>query len=114
MVNAIDAMPDGGNLTIRTRTFDDHNYIWTEFEVSDTGGGISAENLARIFDPFFTTKREGKGTGLGLAVSYGIVTKHGGQINVASELNQGTTVTVRLPAILKEKNDERKNSNSGD
>jgi signal transduction histidine kinase len=66
-------------------------------EVADTGCGIPPENLDRIFDPFFTTKQSDKGTGLGLAVSYGIVTEHGGQIRVASKVGEGTTMTVRLP-----------------
>ena len=114
MVNAIDATSDGGNLTVRTCSLNDNDKKWVKFEVSDTGGGISEENLERIFDPFFTTKREGKGTGLGLAVSYGIVSKHNGQINVSSKINQGTTVIVRLPIVLEETNDEQKGSNSGD
>ena len=102
MVNAIDAMPHGGNLIIRTRAFDEKGAPWIEFAIADTGCGIPAENMERIFDPFFTTKQEGKGTGLGLAVSYGMVTKHGGHINVSSEVNRQTTFTVRLPMLLKE------------
>jgi two-component system NtrC family sensor kinase len=65
--------------------------------VSDNGEGIAPENLARIFDPFFTTKPEGKGVGLGLAVSYGIIQAHGGEIEVRSQVGQGTTFTVTLP-----------------
>jgi two-component system NtrC family sensor kinase len=65
--------------------------------VSDSGEGIREENLARIFDPFFTTKSEGKGVGLGLAVSYGIIQAHGGDIEVKSRIGQGTTFTVSLP-----------------
>ncbi len=65
--------------------------------VSDNGEGIPAENLAKIFDPFFTTKPEGKGVGLGLAVSYGIIQVHGGEIEVKSTVGQGTTFTVTLP-----------------
>ncbi len=63
----------------------------------DTGAGIPEENIHKIFDPFFTTKDATKGTGLGLAVSYGIIKKHGGDIEVASTVGKGTTFTVRLP-----------------
>ncbi|HUT33321.1 MAG TPA: cache domain-containing protein [Planctomycetota bacterium] len=98
IVNAIDAMPDGGQITVRSRAVEVNGAPWTEFEIADTGCGIPPENLDRVFDPFFTTKQTGKGTGLGLAVSYGIVTEHGGQIRIASEVGHGATLTVRLPA----------------
>lgn len=98
IVNAIDAMPDGGRFTVRTRSVDAEDGKWVEFEMSDTGCGISPENLEHIFDPFFTTKPTGKGTGLGLAMAYGVVAEHGGAIDVSSEVGRGTTVTVRLPA----------------
>ena len=65
--------------------------------VSDNGEGITPENLGKIFDPFFTTKPEGKGVGLGLAVSYGIIQAHGGDIEVKSAVGEGTTFTVTLP-----------------
>ncbi|MBN1764555.1 MAG: cache domain-containing protein [Sedimentisphaerales bacterium] len=97
MVNAIDAMPDGGELAVHSRAFEDKGMPWAEFKISDTGCGIPAENIERIFDPFYTTKQEGKGTGLGLAVSYGIVAKHGGRVSIESQIDQGTTVTVQLP-----------------
>lgn len=107
VVNAVDAMPDGGDLCVRTRVVDEGGNRWVEFGVSDTGCGIPRENLKRVFDPFFTSKEVGKGTGLGLAISYGIVSEHGGQIDVSSEPGQGTTVTVRLPLISQEThNDE--------
>ena len=68
-----------------------------ELSVQDTGEGIAPENLAKIFDPFFTTKPEGKGVGLGLAVLYGIVQAHEGEVEVVSKRNEGTTFTVTLP-----------------
>ncbi len=92
--NAIDAMPDGGRLTLRTRNAEGVVLV----EVSDTGVGIAAENLTKIFDPFFTTKEVGHGTGLGLAVCYGIVTEHGGRLDVQSTVGVGTTFTISLPA----------------
>ena len=67
--------------------------------VSDNGEGILPENLAKIFNPFFTTKPEGKGVGLGLAVSYGIIEAHGGDIEVKSVVGEGTTFTVSLPLV---------------
>jgi signal transduction histidine kinase len=70
---------------------------FVRIEVADTGKGIPAENLQRIFDPFFTTKPIGKGTGLGLSLSYGIVQKHGGRLEVRSTVGEGTTFSVVLP-----------------
>ncbi len=94
-LNASDAMPDGGTLTIRTRFDAEQNAVVIDF--SDTGLGISEENIGRIFDPFFTTKQTGKGTGLGLAVTYGIIKRHNGTITVKSSIGEGTTFTVVLP-----------------
>lgn len=85
----------GGKLTIRTRLIPQEDSV--ELCVQDTGEGIAPENLSKIFDPFFTTKAEGKGVGLGLAVLYGIVKAHEGEVEVASQRNQGTTFTVTLP-----------------
>jgi two-component system NtrC family sensor kinase len=93
--NAIDAMPDGGLLAISARNAGSDVLI----EVTDTGVGIPLENLARIFEPFFTTKEVGRGTGLGLAVCYGILTEHGGTLDVQSTVGAGTTFTITLPAI---------------
>ncbi|HEX8772023.1 MAG TPA: ATP-binding protein [Pyrinomonadaceae bacterium] len=93
--NAIDAMPDGGRLTLRARNLETHVIV----EISDTGVGIASENLTKIFDPFFTTKEIGQGTGLGLAVCYGIVTEHGGRLDVQSSVGVGTTFTISLPAL---------------
>jgi two-component system NtrC family sensor kinase len=85
----------GGKLTIRTRLLPDGKSV--ELQVHDTGEGIAPENLPKIFDPFFTTKAEGKGVGLGLAVLYGIVKAHDGEVEVASRRSEGTTFTVTLP-----------------
>ena len=85
----------GGTLTIRTRLIPREESI--ELCVQDTGEGIAPENLSKIFDPFFTTKPEGKGVGLGLAVLYGIVQAHEGEVEVASQRNEGTSFTVTLP-----------------
>ena len=93
--NAIDAMPEGGLLKISSRSNGGHVLI----ELSDTGVGIPQENITRIFEPFFTTKEVGKGTGLGLAVCYGILTEHGGSLDVQSTPGLGTTFTISLPAI---------------
>ncbi|MDR1727265.1 MAG: PDZ domain-containing protein [Acidobacteriota bacterium] len=95
-LNARDAMPAGGEIAIRTGM--DESMVVVD--VSDTGGGIPQENLQRIFDPFFTTKGVGRGTGLGLAVSYGIIQEHGGGIFVESDAGKGTRFTLRLPARL--------------
>lgn len=104
VVNARDAMPQGGRLVIETSTSGRGSHAGTAtarnvvLSVSDTGIGMDAETRARVFEPFFTTKAAGKGTGLGLATVYGIVTRWGGQIDVASEPGRGTTFTVRFPA----------------
>jgi signal transduction histidine kinase len=94
LLNARDAMPEGGDL--RVRTFYKHDSGEVVVEVADTGHGIPPEALAHVFDPFFTTKP--LGAGLGLAVCYGIVTAHGGRIEVAPNAGRGTTVSVALPA----------------
>ncbi|WP_414575801.1 response regulator [Anabaena sp. CCY 9402-a] len=109
-VNARDAMPDGGTLTIMAENLlIDENYVRMNLEakpgpyivvtVSDTGVGIPEEHLDRIFEPFFTTKAVGKGTGLGLSTLIGIVKSHGGFVNVDSEVGLGTTFKVYLPAV---------------
>jgi signal transduction histidine kinase len=92
--NSIQAMPNGGLIHITSKWIGS----WAEIQVKDTGTGIPEKNLGRIFDPFFTTKPEGEGTGLGLSVSYGIISKHNGQIEVASKVGKGTVFTIRLPA----------------
>jgi PAS domain S-box-containing protein len=92
LLNARDAMPSGGWLTIATRIEGDESVA----EVADTGSGIQAEHLARIYDPFFTTKATGQGTGLGLSITYGIVREHGGAIHCDSVPGQGTRFTLRF------------------
>jgi two-component system NtrC family sensor kinase len=94
MINAIDAMPHGGNLWVSTRQVPGE---MVELQVRDDGIGIPPEILPQIFDPFTTTKEVGKGVGLGLAVSKGIVDAHGGHIDVSSELGVGTTFRIYLP-----------------
>lgn len=93
MVNAAHAIETRGVITLRTGT--EGNHVWVEVE--DTGRGIPPENLPKIFDPFFTTTPVGKGTGLGLSVSYSIVEKHHGRIEVSSEVGKGSTFRVTLP-----------------
>src|SRR5574338_31473 len=94
ILNARDAIPDGGRIIVATDTADDGSLV---AEISDTGIGIAPENVAKIYDPFFTTKGVGQGTGLGLAVSYGIVQEHGGHITVDSTPGQGTSFRITLP-----------------
>jgi len=100
LVNAAHSIAERGTIRIRTECKED----WVYIQVEDTGCGIPPENLSRIFEPFFTTKPVGSGTGLGLSLSYGIVQKHGGRIDVQSEIGVGTRFTVCLPATqIKEK-----------
>ena len=94
ILNARDAIPDGGRITISTGTADDGSFV---AEIADTGIGIAPENVAKIYDPFYTTKGVGQGTGLGLAVSYGIVQEHAGRISVDSMPGRGTTFRITLP-----------------
>ncbi len=95
ILNAAEAMEGKGELTVATKALSDNEYIEVSF--TDTGCGISQENRERIFDPFFTTKEVGRGTGLGLAVSHGIIARHKGTIEVKSEHGKGTSFIIRLP-----------------
>jgi len=98
-LNAIQAMPDGGRLTLRSSAVDGEVRI----DVQDTGCGISKENMSKLFTPFFTTKAKGKGVGLGLAVVHGIIERHKGRIKVQSEVGKGTTFSVYLGSHNDEK-----------
>jgi signal transduction histidine kinase len=94
--NAIEAMPQGGVLTVTTAL--DFEQEMIEVHIVDTGTGIPEENLERIFEPFFTTKEEGKGVGLGLSVAYGVIRQHHGEIQIQSRIGEGTHVILQLPA----------------
>ena len=93
LINARQAMPDGGRIEIATHVEEDAVLV----RVADSGEGIDREDLERIFDPFFTTREEEGGTGLGLSIIYGIVEKHNGRIEVESEKGLGTTFELQLP-----------------
>ncbi|MBU4143136.1 PAS domain-containing sensor histidine kinase, partial [Patescibacteria group bacterium] len=95
-LNAINAMPDGGILTLSVDKTDGEASV----VISDTGRGIPEKDLSEIFDPFYTTSPVGQGTGLGLSISYAIVRKHLGSMGVASIPGRGTTFTVRLPLAI--------------
>ena len=113
ILNAVEAMPEGGDLTIKTysRPAGSPEVI---IEFTDTGCGIPEEEIDKIFDPFFTTKKGGKGTGLGLSVSYGIIKRYDGIIEVRSKVGRGTTFNIILPIVEKKgEENERKDTHSG-
>ena len=107
LLNALDAMSDGGLLTIVSQVSHDGNCVEVKFR--DTGKGIPKDDISRIFDPFFSTKGT-KGTGLGLSISYGIIQQHNGRIDVESEEGKGTTMTICLPLFESKKNKKEENS----
>jgi two-component system NtrC family sensor kinase len=111
VINAIDAMPHGGNLWVSTRALPGQEQL--ELQVRDDGVGIPPEILPHIFEPFTTTKEVGKGVGLGLAVSKGIVERHGGRIEVASDLGVGTTFRIILPLRAQQSNHAHAQATSG-
>jgi len=96
--NALDATERGGRIIVESRKKFRNDYF-VQILVSDTGCGIPKENLDKIFDPFFTTKDVGKGTGLGLAVSYGIIKEHHGKIEVKSDNGKGATFIITIPTV---------------
>ncbi len=99
IINALQAMPgEGGDLEVDIKRMEDQVIV----RLQDSGEGIPEENLPKIFDPFFTTREESGGTGLGLSIIFGIVEKHNGRIEVDSEVGQGTTFTLRFPALLED------------
>jgi len=112
ILNASQAMPNGGNLTITTSVTErtkigESSKNTAKIDISDTGVGISKENLSKLFNPFFTTKEKGKGIGLGLSVVHGIIERHKGKIEVESEPNEGTTFAIYLEVM-----DEKKDKNT--
>jgi len=111
ITNALDAMPDGGLLTIETQGGPSRpssgNGEWLEISITDTGIGITEESKKRIFDPFFTTKKMGEGTGLGLAICENIIKEHSGKLDVISEVGKGSTFSVFIPVFRGNEIDEQ-------
>jgi two-component system NtrC family sensor kinase len=111
ITNALDAMPQGGALTVKTRQVSPPSSSkdgrWLEISITDTGIGITEESKKRIFDPFFTTKKMGEGTGLGLAICEKIVKEHSGKIDLESEVGKGSTFSILIPVFEKNEADEQ-------
>jgi two-component system NtrC family sensor kinase len=105
--NAMEAMPEGGNLTVVSGL--DAAQEQVQVEIQDTGSGIHKENLNHIFDPFFTTKETGEGTGLGLSIVYGIVKNHGGHTRVTSEVGKGSSFILTFPHLSLQNNGMEEN-----
>lgn len=105
--NAIYAMPKGGELVVQSALEERNESMWLVIEVADTGVGISEENMSKIFEPFFTTKPSGEGTGLGLSVSYSIISEHGGYIEVASQEDEGAVFKIWLPTNVRSEDEDK-------
>lgn len=116
ITNALDAMPQGGVLTVKTRQvsppFSSEDGRWLEISITDTGIGITEESKKRIFDPFFTTKKMGEGTGLGLAICEKIVKEHSGKIDLESEVGKGSTFSILIPIFERIETDGQNISSS--
>jgi signal transduction histidine kinase len=116
ITNALDAMPQGGVLTIKThrapQSPSSRERKWLEVSIGDTGIGITEESKRRIFDPFFTTKKVGEGTGLGLAICEKIIKEHSGSIEVKSEVGKGSTFFISIPVLERSETDEQSASPS--
>jgi two-component system NtrC family sensor kinase len=106
IINGSEAMPQGGELTVKSSYLPDEAFV--KIEVSDTGTGISEEHIPKIFDPFFSTKESGKGVGLGLSIVYGIINEHKGSIVVRSKLGKGATFVIKLPTVVKDDRERQK------
>ncbi len=106
IINGAEAMPQGGELTVKSCHFPEEGFV--KIEISDTGTGISEEHITKIFDPFFSTKESGKGVGLGLSIVYGIINEHKGSIVVRSKLGKGATFVVKLPTVVKDERERQK------
>jgi signal transduction histidine kinase len=111
ITNALDAMPQGGVLTIKTRQvpppLSSEDGKWLEISITDTGIGITEELKKRIFDPFFTTKKMGEGTGLGLPICEKIIKEHSGRIEVESEVGKGSRFSIFIPVFERNEADEQ-------
>jgi two-component system NtrC family sensor kinase len=116
ITNALDAMPKGGVLTIKTQQvsipFTSKDGGWLEVSIADTGIGITEESKKRIFEPFFTTKKMGEGTGLGLAICEDIIKEHSGRIEIQSEVGKGSTFFISIPVFERNEIDEQNISSS--
>src|SRR5262249_81526 len=100
LVNLIRNAVEAGNSTVHIAILTQGVAGQPEVVINDTGGGIAPEHLPHIFDPFYTTRYREGGTGLGLSITYGIITEHGGTVDITSQVGHGTTVTLRLPVAL--------------
>ena len=102
--NALQAMPEGGIITIACRSIGTVPPMWVELVVNDTGSGMASDQLAHIFQPFYTTKAHG--IGLGLSITRRLIEDHGGSLQIESQLGYGTTITIHLPVISEDTNNE--------